>query len=183
MIIGLVGKSNSGKSTLAADLEKNCGFKRIISYTTRPPREGEENGKDYHFVDELTFMQYASAKLFAEKAWYLVGKDTWWYGTMIDDYIPEENENIVVILNPVGIKHIQKLIHNIKTVYLDIPDNVLIQRAIKRGDKKPYILARQEQDKKDFLEFETFGQYDYRVQYDITGDELIDMIKEDLIYE
>jgi len=179
MIIALVGKSNSGKTTLAADLEKNCGFRRIISYTTRPPREGEVNGKDYHFVDELTFTQYASAKLFAEKAWYMVGEDMWWYGTMIEDYIPDGDENIVVVLNPNGIAHIQELIPSMITVYLDIPDDVLVQRAIKRGDHKPYILARRTQDNFDFLEFEAKGRMEYRLRYDITGEELIEMIKED----
>ena len=56
MILALVGESASGKTTTAnmfADSDMN--FKRVITYTTRPPREGEENGIDYHFVSEEEF--------------------------------------------------------------------------------------------------------------------------------
>ena len=55
MIIVLLGASGSGKSTLEHELATHHGFEKIISYTTRQPRESEENGKDYYFVDNDTF--------------------------------------------------------------------------------------------------------------------------------
>ena len=45
----LVGASGSGKTTMAKVLEKALGLRRCITSTTRPPRPGETDGKDYYF--------------------------------------------------------------------------------------------------------------------------------------
>ena len=45
MIIVLLGASGSGKSTIENELATHHGFEKIISYTTRQPRDGEINGK------------------------------------------------------------------------------------------------------------------------------------------
>ncbi|MGE5454050.1 MAG: guanylate kinase [Methylocystaceae bacterium] len=50
----LVGPGGAGKTTLAHKLS-DFGIPEIISYTTRLPRTGEVDGKDYHFVDRDTF--------------------------------------------------------------------------------------------------------------------------------
>ena len=50
-ILAIVGVSGSGKSTLSAHLQK-LGFIPIISFTTRPMREGETNGVEHWFVNE-----------------------------------------------------------------------------------------------------------------------------------
>ena len=47
-IFALIGRSGTGKSTIEKQLEK-LGYTRIISNTTRPIRENEQNHKDYHF--------------------------------------------------------------------------------------------------------------------------------------
>lgn len=76
----LVGPSGSGKTTLAHKL-REFGLTEIVSYTTRPPRSGEIEGKDYFFVDRDAFrtiemmetseyennLYGASAKLVLEK--------------------------------------------------------------------------------------------------------------------
>ena len=51
-VLAIMGKAGSGKDTIAKELlnlrpEK---FNRVVSATTRPPREGEVNGVDYHFL-------------------------------------------------------------------------------------------------------------------------------------
>ena len=47
----LVGKAASGKDHLRKRFESR-GFKYSVSYTTRPPREGEIDGKDYFFITD-----------------------------------------------------------------------------------------------------------------------------------
>ena len=49
-LFGIVGPSGSGKSTYVAYARKKTGYGEIISTTTRAPRTGEVDGKDYHFV-------------------------------------------------------------------------------------------------------------------------------------
>ena len=52
-IFYLMGKSSSGKDTLYRKLmEQNRLLKGIVSYTTRPQRAGETDGKEYFFVTE-----------------------------------------------------------------------------------------------------------------------------------
>ena len=58
-IIALMGKAGSGKDTLLHKLMEQdpLRFNEIISYTTRPLRDGEIDGVNYHFVSDETFLQ------------------------------------------------------------------------------------------------------------------------------
>ena len=51
-ILAIVGPSGSGKTTLAEHLKDKLNIPVIVSYTTRPIRDGEIDGKDHHFVSE-----------------------------------------------------------------------------------------------------------------------------------
>ena len=56
-IIAICGKSASGKDTLLRMIMNNTALHEIVSCTTRPPREGEVNGKNYHhIIDPETLM-------------------------------------------------------------------------------------------------------------------------------
>ena len=67
--IVLVGHIASGKTCVAKALEKR-GYRRIVTYTTRPPREGEIDGKDYHFITEKEFKEKQDKGFFAESTGY-----------------------------------------------------------------------------------------------------------------
>ena len=54
-IICLIGKSGSGKSTIEQKLCSDLKINHVISHTTRPPRNGEVNGKDYNFITAKEF--------------------------------------------------------------------------------------------------------------------------------
>lgn len=55
LILALIGPSGSGKTHLGLMLQK-FGYKEIISYTTRKPRDGEIQDVSYHFVNEEEFV-------------------------------------------------------------------------------------------------------------------------------
>ena len=50
----IMGKSASGKDTIFRRLteDERLSLKKVVPYTTRPSRKGEENGRDYYFVSE-----------------------------------------------------------------------------------------------------------------------------------
>ena len=74
----LAAPSGGGKTSLVkALLEREPGMRLSVSYTTRPPRPGEHDGVDYHFVDEAKFMALKDAGEFLEHA-YVHGN---WYAT------------------------------------------------------------------------------------------------------
>ena len=69
MLFVLQGPSGSGKTTQAAHLAREKNFEKIITATTRPPREGEVHGRDYYFLDENTYdARLAKGELLAPTA-------------------------------------------------------------------------------------------------------------------
>ena len=78
LMLVLSSPSGAGKTTIARRLrEEDNGIEMSISHTTRPRRNGEENGKDYHFVDRETFTRMRDQGEFLE--WAVVFDN--FYGT------------------------------------------------------------------------------------------------------
>lgn len=157
MIIVLLGASGSGKSTLEHELATHYGFKKIISYTTRQPRENEENVKDYYFVDNDTFNEILDRGLFAEHDEYSQNR---LYGTLKNDYL---DGNKVVVLTPNGLRQLKKNCPNedILTVLVEASLGTRIKRYIDRCgvnkfnfDDKNEIATRVERDYGMFLGLE-----------------------------
>jgi guanylate kinase len=68
-LLVLSAPSGAGKTTLVkALLQEDPTLRFSISYTTRKPRPGEQDGRDYHFVDRPTFEQMVSEHAFLEHA-------------------------------------------------------------------------------------------------------------------
>ena len=154
MIIVLLGASGSGKSTIEHELATHHGFEKIVSYTTRKPRENEENGKDYYFVDNDTFKEILNRDLFAEYDEYSQNR---LYGTLKSDYV---DGNKVVVLTPNGLRQLKKNCpnDNIFTILVEANLGTRVKRYIDRCgvqkfnfDDKNEIAARVERDYGMFL--------------------------------
>lgn len=169
MIIILVGELASGKTTLAKSLTK-AGYKRIVTYTTRPPRKGEVHGKDYYFLSNEEFNDYVDRGIFAETAEYNTAEGLWRYGSSKFSYVTPDDS--VIILNPIGVKKIleiddiKKNRKNLMIAYLDYPEEIRTERALKRGDSPEEITRRIIQDKPIFQDFVNSKEYDYRLKND-----------------
>lgn len=79
-ITGITGNILTGKSTLAKYLT-TLGYKLVLEYTTRPMREGEKDGIDYHFIKEDTFDVMEAAGNFAEILHVETKFGLWKYGS------------------------------------------------------------------------------------------------------
>ena len=128
MIIVLLGASSSGKSTIEHELSTHHGFEKIISYTTRKPRENEVNGKDYYFVDDEIFREVLNRDLFAEHDEYSQNR---LYGTLKSDYIDGDK---VVVLTPNGLRQLKNNLPNgdIFTVLVEASLGTRVKRYIDR---------------------------------------------------
>ena len=126
-MIALVGCSGSGKSTIVNYLFNNHGYKKIVSYTTRPPRYREKDGVDYHFIDKETFLKKKDENFFAETAEYR----GWYYGTASEDC----KDNTVGIFTPHGLRQIKKVsgLHVISFL-ISVPRNERLIKILERGD-------------------------------------------------
>ena len=154
MIIVLLGASGSGKSTIENQLSTQYGFEKIVSYTTRKPRDNEVNGKDYWFIDNGTFEKSINRNLFAEYDEYSQNR---LYGTLKSDYV---DGNKVVVLTPNGLRQLKKSCPNedIFTVLVEASLGTRIKRYIDRigannftYDDKNEIASRVERDYSMFL--------------------------------
>ena len=102
MIIVLIGASGSGKSLIEKELAEKHGYEKIVSYTTRKPRQGEVNGIDYHFISNEQFENALQQDLFAEYDEYSQKR---LYGTVKSDYLSKGNK--VIVLTPNGYRQIK----------------------------------------------------------------------------
>ena len=97
----LSAPSGAGKTTLIQSLlaggfaEHHGGLAFSVSHTTRKPRQGEVNGRDYHFVDHATFLGMIEADAFLE--WAKVHDN--YYGTSRGEVFPRLAEGIDVLLD------------------------------------------------------------------------------------
>lgn len=94
-VIALIGKAGAGKDFLLQEILKaRPDFHEIISYTTRPPREGEVNGKNYYFITEEEF---AATPMLEE-----VSFRDWHYGTSLKAFDPAAIN--IGVFNPEGLR-------------------------------------------------------------------------------
>ena len=77
----LVGPSASGKTEVAQILISNYGMRRMVTYTTRAMRYGEENHVSYHFVSKEEFLKMKENNEFVETTVYNEN----YYGTKKSD--------------------------------------------------------------------------------------------------
>lgn len=82
IIIAICGKGCSGKNTLLKELDSN--IPRLVSCTTRPPREGEKEGEDYYFVPPSFFEDHTMLTS-------TVFKGKWHYGIATEKVNPTVN--------------------------------------------------------------------------------------------
>ena len=88
IIAVISGFSGAGKGTVVNELVKKYGYAISVSATTRQPREGEEEGKNYFFKTKEEFEQMIKDGKFIEYAKYVDN----YYGTP-KDYVYSQIEN------------------------------------------------------------------------------------------
>lgn len=150
MILILMGKTASGKDSVVKELVHNYGFRRIVTYTTRPPRKAETEGVDYHFISEADFLNKVNNRFFLEWKTYDTEHGKWYYGTSLDDFT-HSVRNAVIVLTPDGIRDLKSLLRvNYRVVYLDASNETIMDRIRRRGDDPDEAKRRINKDNGDF---------------------------------
>lgn len=125
----LVGPSGSGKTTLGKMLEERMGIPEVISHTTRKPRVGEVNGRDYYFVSDKTFhsLDKIESVVYAGNS-YCVSREE------IDNKL-KINEKIYVVTDINGAMQVKKAYGEIVTIiFISLSLIRMGWRMFKRGD-------------------------------------------------
>lgn len=150
-VIAIMGKSASGKDTVAKETVKRNPdlFHFVVSSTTRPMREGEVHGEDYYFCSIETFTRKVLNGEMLEATEF---RD-WFYGTAIEALNP--NKINICVLNPAGISALLEDPRlNVEIVQVLAEDKTRLMRSLQR-EKHPdcaEICRRFFADEKDFAE-------------------------------
>lgn len=162
-IIAIMGKAGSGKDTLLKALLQELTFtniaRPIISCTTRPIREGEVDGVDYHY---LTREQFTDQVLNGDMLEATVFNN-WCYGTSLTNL--SQNHLNIGVFNPEGVEILRDNKNiNLFVIYIQADDKTRLLRQLNReGNPDCHeIVRRFGTDEEDF------------------NDEVIDYIQPDL---
>ncbi len=134
--------SGAGKSTLVnALLLKEPAIKLSISFTTREPRPGEIDGREYHFISVANFLERNSQGEFLESA-EVHGN---YYGTsrtLIEQHM-QAGTDILLEIDWQGTQQVKKRFPHSVAIFI-LPPSIpaLEERLKKRGQDEPHIITR-----------------------------------------
>lgn len=169
----LCGKSCAGKDTIQKELVR-MGMKSIVLYTTRPPRENEKDGVEYHFITKEDFLEKEKQGFFAETVYYDVATgDRWFYGIAVKDL----SDDKAIIVNPHGLKQLRK-IESLNTIafYITAGEETIWNRLRERGDNAAEARRRLNADDKDFSDIEKYVDFSFSNDLGLKPELLAEMI-------
>lgn len=136
----VMGKSSSGKDSIYHEImEKGAlGLKPIIPYTTRPIRDGEQDGREYHFCTEDTVQRLQDAGRIMELRAYNTVYGVWKYFTVDDERIDLSKNNYLYIVTLEGYTKIREYFgaDRVVPIYIEVEDGERLMRAIAREQKQ-----------------------------------------------
>lgn len=128
-MIVIIGESASGKSTLQNMLiESDPSYQKIVTYTTRPMRDGEVNGIDYHFVTDAAFEELSKRGFFVEQNAYR----EWKYGTAKQDCMNAKKK--IAVMTPAGLRALKRENIDVVSIYLMVDRRSRLIQILNRGD-------------------------------------------------
>jgi guanylate kinase len=138
-VLVVTGPSGVGKGTLIRRLlEERPDYRLSVSATTRTPRPGEEEGRDYHFLTEQEFERRLAAGDFLEHALYAGNH----YGTLKEE-VGRAGGNLVLEIEVEGARQVRKALPEATQVFIAPPsDEALRERLIRRNTDAPEVIER-----------------------------------------
>ena len=175
----IMGKTSCGKDTVVNELITKHGFRKLVTYTTRPMRDGEVQDITYHFITEDDFKQKIREDFFAEYKSYDTEFGIWYYGVALED-VENADDKTVIILTPDGYRDVIKKVKNKpKSIYIYANNSTIKERLINRGDDPKEAQRRLEHDSIDFKGVET--EVD-KIVYNNKGSNINDVVNKILKY-
>ncbi len=153
--------SGAGKTTLVQRLmERVPNLYFSISHTTRPSREGEQEGIDYFFINENTFRQMISGNEFLE--WAEVHGHRYGTSKRMIKLAEEAGKDLILDLDVQGAGSVRKILPEAASIFIMPPSYESLRERLvqRRTDKEEQIEQRLENARE---EIQRYGEYDYVV--------------------
>ncbi|MAD44691.1 MAG: guanylate kinase [Oceanospirillaceae bacterium] len=153
--------SGAGKTSLVKGLLDSTGYIGVsVSHTTRAPRPGETDGKDYHFVPVEEFQQMVNRGAFLEHAQVFDN----FYGTS-QEWVESElaaGRDVILEIDWQGAEQVRRLMPDTISVFIAPPSiSALRERLQKRGQDDEQTIERRMRDARK--EMSHYGEYDYLI--------------------
>lgn len=142
----IAAPSGAGKTTLVRALCDRLPNLRVsVSCTTRPQREGEQNGIDYHFIDEATFRDMAARGLFLEYEQvfdHLYGTPRTWVEEQMNQGI-----DVILEIDWQGARDVRALMPETVSLFILPPSYDALEKRLRgRGQDDETVIRRRMQD-------------------------------------
>jgi len=150
-----------GKGTLIKGLlERVPGLQLAVSATTRPPRNGEVNGVDYHFLSPEDFDRRVAAGEFVEHAEYAGNR----YGTLKSE-LTRPARGIVLEIDVQGARQVRDALPDAVQIFIEPPSFEDLERRLAgRGSDLPAQIERRLEAARE--ELAAAREFDHRVVND-----------------
>ena len=157
------GFSGAGKGTVVKQLLDKYDYGLSISATTRSPREGEQDGREYFFKTKEEFEQMIAEHQLIEYARY-VGN---YYGTPKEYVVQqlEQGKDVILEIEMQGALHVREILPEVNLIFLTPPSvDVLEQRLRGRGTETEEVIRDRMARAKEECSY--MEKYDYIVVND-----------------
>lgn len=157
----ITAPSGAGKTSLIdALMREDPSLKLSISYTTRPPRPGEKNGVDYHFVDDATFLGMGDRGEFLESA----EVHGYRYGTskrVITEALGK-GEDLILEIDWQGARQVRAIYPECVGIFILPPSIEELERRMRaRGQDSDEVIRRRLENARG--EMDHAGEFDYAI--------------------
>ena len=158
-ILIVVAPSGAGKTSLVrALLQSRSHIRHSVSFTTRPPRDGEREADDYHFIDAEQFRRRQQAGEFLE--WAEVHGNLYGTSALWIDEQTGAGADIVLEIDWQGARQVMRLYPEAVSIFIAPPSlDVLRQRLLHRAKDAPAVIERRIMAAKSELEHAAEFQY------------------------
>lgn len=168
-----MGKTSTGKDTISRYINERYGIQTVISYTTRPIRENEVDGREHWFINESK-MDEIVADEDNLLAYAKNPKTGHRYCATAHDLDP--SRSYIYILNPTAYLDMIAKHPDLETVviFMDLPERQIRQRAMIRGDRRKDINKRLDGERVEFESFKKnhFSDHESSDGVDLSGQKL-----------
>lgn len=139
-IFYIMGKSASGKDHIYryVKAQENLHLKELVLYTTRPMRDGEEDGREYFFTDEKKYEQLLQDGKIIESRAYDTVYGVWRYFTADDGQIALSGQDYIGIGTLESYEKLREHFGEeaLYPIYIEVEDGIRLERALKRERKQ-----------------------------------------------
>ena len=176
----ITAPSGAGKTSLIeAVMDQDPTLKISVSYTTRAPRPGEQDGVDYHYVDDATFLAMRERGEFLESAEVHGNR----YGTskqVILDAV-RRGDDLILEIDWQGAQQVRRLYPQAVGIFIQPPSVEELERRMRtRGQDSDAVIRRRLENARE--ELAHAGEFKYAIinkHFDTAKQELADIIRKE----